>query len=63
MSDLYNALQALRFDIRMKDINIKKGEVSEEELNKHLAQLKDLQDQSETFDFIDRDDAFHSDSN
>lgn len=63
MSDLYTALQALRYDIRMKDINIKKGEVSQEELNKHLAQLKDLQDQAENLDFLDRDDSFHSDSN
>lgn len=60
MSDLYTALQNLRFDIRMKDINLRKGEITQAELEKHLQQLKDLQDQSETLDFIDRDDEFAS---
>lgn len=59
-ADLYTALQNLRYDVRMKDINIRKGEITEQELNKHLEQLKDLQDQAETLDFIDRDDQFVS---
>lgn len=59
-ADLYTALQDLRFDVRMKDINIRKGEITQDELNKHLQQLKDLQDQAETLDFIDRDDQFVS---
>ncbi len=59
-ADLYTALQNLRFDVRMKDINLRKGEITQAEIDKDIQQLKDLQDQAETLDFIDRDDQFVS---
>ena len=42
MYDLAKALKVLKFDKRMKDLNIKRKILTPEEYNKHLERLDDI---------------------
>ncbi len=47
---LRRCIDNLKFDARMQDINLKSHILTNEDLSKHLAGLRDLQDQALTLD-------------
>lgn len=52
---LKNAIDNLKFDARMLDINLKNQTLTPEEIKKHLSQLPDSKDLSMNLDLNDVD--------
>lgn len=51
--DLGKALENLKFDVRMKEWNIKQGVVKEKEVEENLKNLKDMAASAVPLDFQD----------
>ena len=49
--DLGKALDNLKFDIRMKDFNVKHGVLKEKDIEDHVKNLKDIAAQSVPLEF------------
>lgn len=54
MAYLHEQMKKLKFDVRMQKINIKKGALNKEELEKHLKEIPDSGDKSAPLDFEDK---------
>ena len=55
--DLSKALENLKFDVRMKEWNLKTGLVKEKEVEENLKNLKDMSAQAVPLDFQDQDES------
>ncbi|MGE4131192.1 MAG: hypothetical protein AB7F86_06110 [Bdellovibrionales bacterium] len=55
-ADLNTALDKLKYDIRMRDWNVKQGTLQREELEKHLGSLNDLGNSCENLTLEDKED-------
>lgn len=57
--DLSKALESLKYDVRMRDWNLKQGVVKHQDIEDHLKNLKDMTPQSVPLEFHeDTPDAF-----
>lgn len=50
---LDKSLQAMKFDTRLTDLNLRSGTVTKEEIKKHMEQLPDLSDKCEKLNLED----------
>jgi hypothetical protein len=50
---LDKSLQAMKFDTRLVDINLRSGALTKEDLKKHIEQLPDLTDKCEKLNLED----------
>lgn len=53
--DLSKALDDMKFDVRMKDWNIKQGQIKKEDVDAHTKNLQDLSNAAEPVTLEDRD--------
>lgn len=51
---LYKAMEKLKFDARLIEINLKHGHITKDELQKHLNSLPDLAANAEQLDVEER---------
>lgn len=50
---LDKSLQAMKFDTRLMDLNLRSGTITKEEIKKHMEQLPDLSDKCEKLNLED----------
>lgn len=53
---LSDAMKKLKYDKRLTENQMKYGELTQKELDKHLESLEDVSDNSETLNLFDLDD-------
>lgn len=63
MSYLQRQMNALKFDKRLLELNIKSGTITMDEFNTHLTQLPDAQANAEQLDLASDNDSFSNDMN
>lgn len=56
MVDLNQALEVMKFDVRMRDWNIKQGQIKKEDLEKYLKSLNDSSGSCEPVTLEDKED-------
>lgn len=56
MADLNQALDTMKYDVRMRDWNMKQGIVKKEDLEKHIKSLNDSGGQCEPVTLEDKED-------
>ena len=56
MADLNQSLDSMKFDVRMRDWNMKQGHVKKEDLEKHIKSLPDSASSSEPVTLEDKED-------
>ncbi len=56
MADLNQSLDKMKFDVRMRDWNIKQGNVKKEDLEKHMQSLNDSSASCEPVTLEDKED-------
>lgn len=54
--DLNQALETMKFDVRMRDWNVKQGTIKKEDVQKHVASLPDHAGSAEPVTLEDRED-------
>lgn len=53
MSSLNKAMQTMKYDKRLLDLNLRAGLISQDDYNQHLKQLEDLEANSEIINLED----------
>lgn len=56
MADLNKALDTMKFDVRMRDWNMKQGNLKKEDLEKHMGSLNDSSNSCEPVTLEDKED-------
>lgn len=56
MVDLNKALDTMKFDVRMRDWNIKQGNLKKEDLEKHISSINDSANSCEPVTLEDKED-------
>lgn len=54
--DLNKALDVMKFDVRMRDWNVKQGNIKKEDVEKHLSSLNDNAGNAEPVTLEDKED-------
>lgn len=54
--DLNQALETMKFDVRMRDWNVKQGTIKKEDVQKHVSSLPDSAGAAEPVTLEDRED-------